>query len=179
MSDPIEKLVMPKFGMSMTQGTLVEWLVSEGTVLAVGDDVAEVETEKINGVIEAQTAGVLRRRVVAPGETVPVGALIGVVASAAVSDTDIEMFIERFRATFVPDENEEDVGPETEVVELSGKRIQYLRHGEGEEVVVLVHGFGGDLEGWLFNQSALASGRTVYALDLWGPRRLDEGCRER
>jgi len=166
-SEVIEKLQMPKWGMSMTEGRLIEWLVPEGAVLAVGDEVAEVETEKINGVIEAPATGVLRRRVASPGDTVPVGGLVGVLADASVSDAEVDAFIERFRATFVPEE-EEVVGPEPEVIDLSGKRIRYLQHGDGDDVVVLVHGFGGDLEGWLFNQGALATGRTVYALDLPG-----------
>ena len=67
---------MPKWGLSMTEGRLVEWLVEEGTELSLGDDVAEVETEKINGVVEAPVAGVLRRRVASLGETIPVGGLL-------------------------------------------------------------------------------------------------------
>ena len=61
-SDPIRSLSMPKWGMTMTHGTLVAWLVEEGTEIAVGDEVAEVETDKMTGAIEAQVAGVLRRR---------------------------------------------------------------------------------------------------------------------
>jgi pyruvate dehydrogenase E2 component (dihydrolipoamide acetyltransferase) len=42
------------------------------------------------------------------------------------------------------------------------------RGSEGEAPLVLIHGFGGDLNNWQFNQPALAEGRTVYALDLPG-----------
>ena len=63
----IEKLGMPKWGLSMTEGRVIEWLVDEGAEIGVGDEVAEVETEKINGVVEAPVAGVLRRRVAASG----------------------------------------------------------------------------------------------------------------
>ena len=59
----IDKLGMPKWGLSMTEGRLIEWLVDEGAEIGVGDEVAEVETEKINGVVESPAAGVLRRRV--------------------------------------------------------------------------------------------------------------------
>ena len=53
----IEKLGMPKWGLSMTEGRLIDWLVEEGAEIAVGDEVAEVETEKINGVVEAPVGG--------------------------------------------------------------------------------------------------------------------------
>ena len=47
--------------------------------------------------------------------------------------------------------------------------MRYLRHGDGSEIVVLIHGFGGDLTTWLFNAEALAGpGRSVYAFDLPG-----------
>jgi pyruvate dehydrogenase E2 component (dihydrolipoamide acetyltransferase) len=48
----------------MTEGRLLHWLVDEGAELAVGDEVAEVETEKITGAVESPAAGVLRRLVV-------------------------------------------------------------------------------------------------------------------
>ena len=51
-NDRIQKLTMPKWGFSMTQGRLVEWLVAEGTQISRGDEILEVETEKAIGVVE-------------------------------------------------------------------------------------------------------------------------------
>ncbi len=57
MTDTIGKLSMPKWGLSMTEGRLTRWLVDEGVEIAVGGEVAEVETEKINGTVESPVAG--------------------------------------------------------------------------------------------------------------------------
>src|SRR5437867_6744455 len=138
----IAKLGVPKWGLSMTEGKLVEWLVDEGAELAQGADVAEVETEKINGVVEAPAAGVLRRRVAAVGQTLPVGALLGVIADASVPDVEIDALIADFQATFVPEEAEEP-GTAAETVSVGGRSLRSVRYGGGDETVLLRHGFGG------------------------------------
>ncbi|MDP8940709.1 MAG: acetoin dehydrogenase dihydrolipoyllysine-residue acetyltransferase subunit [Actinomycetota bacterium] len=159
---------MPKWGLSMTEGTVVEWLVEEGVELQSGDEVIEVESEKINNAVETPTTGVLRRQVAKEGDVIPVGGLLGVIADASVPDSEIDAYVEEFQSTFVPEE-EEAGGPEPETVEVNGREIQYLEVGEGEgPPLVLLHGFGGDINIWVFNQEALAASRTVYALDLPG-----------
>jgi len=160
----IEKLGMPKWGLSMTEGRVIEWLVDEGAEIAAGDEVAEVETEKINGMVEAPAAGVLRRRVASVGDVIPVGGLLGVIGDAAVPDAEIDAFVAEFEASFVPGEAEEEAGPAPEVAD----GIRFIRFGEGGEPLVLLHGFGGDLNNWLFNAEPLSSERAVYALDFPG-----------
>ena len=164
----IQKLGMPKWGLSMTEGRVVDWLVEEGAELAVGDEVAEVETEKINGVVEAPAAGVLRRRVAASNDVIPVGGLLGVIADAAATDEEIDAFVADFQATFVPGESEEDAGAQPETADTDAGRLRFLAQGEGGEPLVLLHGFGGDINNWLFNAEPLSSNRAVYALDLPG-----------
>jgi pyruvate dehydrogenase E2 component (dihydrolipoamide acetyltransferase) len=116
-------------------------------------------------------AGKLRRRTVEAGQTVPVGALLGVVADASVPEIDIDAFITKFQEEFAVEAAEAGAagGPEPQFVEAGGRRIRYLVMGKGEGVpLVLIHGFGGDLNNWQFNQPALAEELTVYALDLPG-----------
>ena len=165
---PIHTLTMPKWGLSMTEGKVVAWLVKEGEEVSPGTEVVEIETEKIAGGLEVTEPGVLRH-VARVGEMVPVAGLLGVIADASVAGADIETFATDFRASFVPPEaDEETAGPAPETVEVEGRTLRYLRRGEGGDPAILIHGFGGDLNNWLFNHEALAANRTVYALDLPG-----------
>ena len=168
----ISKVGMPKWGLSMTEGTVVQWLVDEGTELSRGDELVEVESEKINNAVEAPADGVLRRQVAKEGEVLPVGGMLGVIAPADVPDEEIDSYVEEFLASFDPAEAAaEAAGPQPETVELpDGRSIQYLMVGEGEgPPLLLLHGYGGDINIWVFNQEALSEApRTVYALDLPG-----------
>ena len=179
MSESIRALCMPKWGLSMKEGTVAAWLMDEGDEVSPGDEVMDVETEKISSAVESPDGGVLRRRVAEEGETLPVGAILGVLADEDASDADIDAFVEEFQANYVPPaDDEEDTGTATEVVEVSGRSIRYLKRGQDGVPVILVHGFGGDLNNWLFNHEALAAKRAVYALDLPGHGSSDKDVGE-
>lgn len=66
-------LVMPKFGLTMTEGLLSEWHVPPGARFSAGDMLFTVETEKVANEVEAEVDGVLSAILVPAGETVPVG----------------------------------------------------------------------------------------------------------
>lgn len=170
MSDAdIHLLTMPKWGLAMTKGQVVGWLIEEGTEVRPGLELVEIETEKVVSPIEATTSGVLRRKVAREGDVVHVGGLLGVIAAASASDSQIDLDVEDFQAHYIPEEAEEEVaGPALETVDVDGCRIRYLRRGQGAESAVLIHGFGGDLNSWMFNHESLASSHSVYALDLPG-----------
>ncbi|MBM3561422.1 MAG: acetoin dehydrogenase dihydrolipoyllysine-residue acetyltransferase subunit, partial [Alphaproteobacteria bacterium] len=164
----IRKVTMPKWGLSMKEGTVTAWLAAEGAAVAAGEEIVEVETEKVNNAIEAPVAGVLRRHVVPEGTTAPVGALIAVIAPAAVDDAAIDALVAEFAATFVP-EADSDVGPSPVVHTVHGRAVNTLMTGQGDATpAVLVHGFAADLTTWMFTQPALAEARPVLAFDLPG-----------
>jgi pyruvate dehydrogenase E2 component (dihydrolipoyllysine-residue acetyltransferase) len=166
-SAAIESIVMPKWGMTMTEGTLIAWLVEEGATIAVGDEVAEVETEKMLGSVEAHAAGNLRRRVAAEGEVLPIGAVLGLIAEQGVSEAELDAFLERAAAELAA-AAEVDQGPREIFVKGKLGEIHAIARGEGEEAVVLLHGFSGDALNWRFVIDELAAGRTVIAVDLPG-----------
>ena len=95
----IYPIAVPKWGIEMVEGTITTWNKSEGDVIAKGDEVFEMESDKIVNVWDAPVAGVLRRIIAAAGDAHPVGALLGVIAAADVSDADIEQFIAEQSAT--------------------------------------------------------------------------------
>lgn len=166
MSTRIQAITMPKWGMTMTEGKLAGWLVSEGQPIAPGTEVVEIETTKITNVMDTPASGVLRRRVVAAGETAPVGALLGVVADASVPDTEIDGFVAEHQARIAV-AAAASVATAPRLVAAGATQVNVLTLGSGDGTpVLLLHGFGGDINSWLFNQEALADGRSVHALDL-------------
>jgi pyruvate dehydrogenase E2 component (dihydrolipoamide acetyltransferase) len=69
-------IVMPKLGLTMSEGTLSEWLVDEGDDVAAGQAIFVVETDKISHEIEAADAGRIVALLTKPGDTVAVGAVV-------------------------------------------------------------------------------------------------------
>ena len=173
MSDDIRPITMPKWGLAMTEGLVTAWHLEEGAVVEKGTQALDIETEKITNEFLSPAGGVLRRRLVDVGDTVPVGALLGVLAEPSVTDDAIDAFVEsfnrRFAETLASRAEAGDTDPEPRTVDVNGQRARYLVMGESDAVpLALIHGFGGDLNNWLFNQPALAASRQVLALDLPG-----------
>ena len=80
MPDGIRAVKLPKWGLSMTEGTVVAWYAKAGDHVKAGSDLVEIETPKITNLYESPASGLLRRCVAQVGETLPVGALLDVMA---------------------------------------------------------------------------------------------------
>jgi pyruvate dehydrogenase E2 component (dihydrolipoamide acetyltransferase) len=70
---PTAEIVMPKLGLTMTEGRIARWVVAPGAHFAAGDVIVEIETDKIVNEVEAPAAGTLLELLEPEGATTPVG----------------------------------------------------------------------------------------------------------
>ena len=85
-SSPTEQLVcveMPKMGISVSEGTIVEWRKQPGDMVEADETIAEVTTDKVDVEIPSPAGGRLVRILVEPGQTVPVGEAIAEIDAGA------------------------------------------------------------------------------------------------
>jgi len=75
------QVVMPKLGLNMTEGTVVEWLKGEGDRVERGEPLFILETDKTTMEAEAQASGILGRILAAAGETVPVATVVAIIVA--------------------------------------------------------------------------------------------------
>jgi pyruvate dehydrogenase E2 component (dihydrolipoamide acetyltransferase) len=166
MSAAIHAIAMPKWGMAMDEGTVTGWLVREGASVTPGQEIVEIESTKAASALEARAAGVVRRQVAAVGTVVPVGGLIGVIARPEVPDAEIDAFIAQHAQRAA--KSGAGSAPQPRRVQAGVRSLNVLEAGAGEPPILLIHGFGGNLESWSDLQSRLAEDRRVIAFDLPG-----------
>ncbi len=98
----IKTLEIPKWGLSMEEGTIAQWLIQEGTAFSKGDEICEIETTKIVNVLEAPFDSTLRKIIAKAGDTLIVGGIIAICADSQVSDAEIEAFAQSLGGSSVP-----------------------------------------------------------------------------
>lgn len=96
MAEALYPITVPKWGIEMQEGTITGWQVALGAVVSKGDELIDIETDKIVNTMEAPVDGIVCRQLVGEGETLKVGALLGVIATADAGDDEIEAFVRNF-----------------------------------------------------------------------------------
>jgi pyruvate dehydrogenase E2 component (dihydrolipoamide acetyltransferase) len=73
---------MPQLGETVAEGKITKWFKSAGEAVKPGDNLFEIETDKVSMEVPSTTAGVLAEIRVRPGEVAPVGAVVAVISGA-------------------------------------------------------------------------------------------------
>src|SRR6478672_6453726 len=91
-------VTMPRLGLTMVEGTVVEWKAQPGDAVEKGQIILVIESEKVEVEVEAFSGGTLAAIYVEPGATVPIGSLLG-----AVTDPNESFDRDAFERAFVPE----------------------------------------------------------------------------
>jgi pyruvate dehydrogenase E2 component (dihydrolipoamide acetyltransferase) len=77
-----EKIILPKQGLQMVEGTIVEWCVKEGEAVVKGEPLFVMETDKVTFTVEAETGGTLLKILAPIGAVVPVAQAVAIVGKS-------------------------------------------------------------------------------------------------
>ncbi len=110
-----QKVVMPKLGLTMTEGKIVKWHKKVGDKVTKGEVIFEVETEKITNEVEANIDGKLAKIVEGEGATVPITEVVAVIAE---SGEDID----KIAANYCESENNEQEAEEKREVKKKSQK---------------------------------------------------------
>lgn len=89
------KVHMPKLGMTMKKGTVVQWLKSEGDEVKKGEELVEIESEKITNTVEALETGILTEIMVKEGEETEISTVIAIITTSESSEKTEENEVEK------------------------------------------------------------------------------------
>ena len=143
---------MPKFGETMTEGTIFNWLVEEGDKIEKGDPLFEIETDKASLEVEAEESGVLAKILVGVNESAPIGDLVAVIAEEGedIDSLDFESGSAEVEEE-AEEEQEKEVAPKKEAASFSsGDKIKAspaaktLARNKGVELADIEPGDGRD-----------------------------------
>ena len=91
-----EKILVPTLGESVTEATVSKWLKSQGEKVSADEPIVELETDKVNVEVPAPSNGVLESISVKEGETVNVGALLGMINGASTKDSSESKEVKKY-----------------------------------------------------------------------------------
>src|SRR5436190_10383255 len=84
------QITMPQLSDTMTEGTVVKWHKKEGDKVRVGEELADVETDKATMPMEAYESGILAHIAVPEGQKVKIGEVLGLIATSGENPADVK-----------------------------------------------------------------------------------------
>ncbi|HVT25455.1 MAG TPA: acetoin dehydrogenase dihydrolipoyllysine-residue acetyltransferase subunit [Rhizomicrobium sp.] len=167
----LHAVTVPKWGLAMEEGQIVHWYVAPGARVSTGDALVDIETPKITNTLEAEGPGTIRRILGAEGETLPCGQVIAVLDDGESGEPDVDDFVKNAILSLEAKHPEETTGKTLRpaLVDVGSGSLNYLAMGAPTDLsIILIHGFGGDLNNWMFNQPVLAAAGRTISFDLPG-----------
>jgi len=166
----LHAITMPKWGLAMKEGSIVKWFKEIGDEIKKGENLVEIETEKVVNEMESPENGTLLKKCIEEGIKVNVGSLIAIYGDTSVSNEEIEKFINEFNENLKNEENvESDDLNQSEKIKFDNTEINFVNLSmDKQKNLLFIHGFGGDLNNWMFNQEELSKDYNTFALDLPG-----------
>jgi 2-oxoglutarate dehydrogenase E2 component (dihydrolipoamide succinyltransferase) len=135
-----DKIIVPTLGESVTEATVSKWLKNQGEKVSADEPIVELETDKVNVEVPAPANGILEQISVKEGETVNVGALLGMINGSTSQATEKVKEVK----SYSPPKKENTVSKEknksAKVSEDKAKPLKLVeekKEKEEEEVLIL------------------------------------------
>jgi pyruvate dehydrogenase E2 component (dihydrolipoamide acetyltransferase) len=130
----MSEIIMPKMGDAMTEGKVVRWYKKAGDAVKKGEPVLEIETDKVNLDLEAESDGTLGELAAAEGAVVQVGGRLAMVLAPGEKDSP-QQAAPKKEAPAAPKEKaakESDAGPQAEPQRRATDQKDSIKHSTGE-----------------------------------------------
>ncbi|TDI97769.1 MAG: 2-oxoglutarate dehydrogenase complex dihydrolipoyllysine-residue succinyltransferase [Deltaproteobacteria bacterium] len=112
-----KNIVVPELGESVVEATVIRWIKNEGEAVSMGETLVELETEKANFEVAAETAGVLEKIFKNPDEDVEIGDVLGMINENGTASADIS------EQTKLSENSRQEEQKEQEPAELSDIKV--------------------------------------------------------
>ena len=129
-----DKIIVPTLGESVTEATVSKWLKNKGEKVSADEPIVELETDKVNVEVPAPSNGVLENISVKEGETVNVGALLGVINGSTTKKAHDNL--EEVKDYSPPKKKTKILKQPTQNVEVETKKTEPLKLEEEETLIL-------------------------------------------
>ena len=126
------KVTMPKLGLTMTEGTIIEWQKNEGEQVERGESILVIETEKVSYEVEASVSGIIGRIVAKEDDVIPVGGIIAYILEPGEKLAEIPKVVTKQEASITADV-ETEIATTQPIETLSKIKISPLARRLAEE----------------------------------------------